>query len=517
MVAAECRREQLVGHPLCLHGPPPTHAGREPRAGRVPAARPLPWSHAVRARACRPVRVVPVLNRLDLRGVTDADLAARLPRPDLAATSRSRPSGPILAEVRDRRRRGRPRAHRALRRRASSSDLRVDPDRAAGRRSAPTPTPTLRDALEEARDAIEAFHRDPAAARPPPRARRHRRRRPHDVPVDRAGLLRARWPGRLPLVGAHDRRARPGSPASTEVVLCVPPDRDDRPASRRRRWPPPPWPASTRSTPSAGPRPSRAMAYGTETHPRRSTSSSVPATSTWPWPSARWPAWSACPRPSPGRPRSWWWPTTPRRPTYAAIDVIVQAEHGPDGLAWLITWSTTAADAIDAEIDRLVGRGAAPGRHRGATSPEAATWPWSTVPTQAMAVANLIAPEHLAAHERRPRGAGAAGAQRRRGVLRRRWPRPRSATTWPAPATCCPPSARPASPARSPSTTSVKHVHVVTVDQAGFERRGARTSRRWPTAEGFDAHAESIRLRRRRPIAAPADGQPVIRPATTSP
>ncbi len=41
-------------------------------------------------------------------------------------------------------------------------------------------------------------------------------------------------------------------------------------------------------------------------------------------------------------------------PTYAAIDVIVQAEHGPDGLAWLITWSPEAADAIDAEIVRLV-------------------------------------------------------------------------------------------------------------------------------------------------------------------
>ena len=27
---------------------------------------------------------------------------------------------------------------------------------------------------------------------------------------------------------------------------------------------------------------------------------------------------------------------------YAAIDVIVQAEHGPDGLAWLITWSEAA-------------------------------------------------------------------------------------------------------------------------------------------------------------------------------
>ena len=47
-------------------------------------------------------------------------------------------------------------------------------------------------------------------------------------------------------------------------------------------------------------------------------------------------------------------------PELAAIDVIVQAEHGPDGLAWLITWSTRRADAIDAAIDRLVGACAPP-------------------------------------------------------------------------------------------------------------------------------------------------------------
>ena len=61
----------------------------------------------------------------------------------------------------------------------------------------------------------------------------------------------------------------------------------------------------------------------------------------------------------------------------AAIDVIVQAEHGPDGLAWLITWSEGAADAISAAIDRLVGgRPAAPTSRR--RSPRAATSCWST-------------------------------------------------------------------------------------------------------------------------------------------
>ena len=39
---------------------------------------------------------------------------------------------------------------------------------------------------------------------------------------------------------------------------------------------------------------------------------------------------------------------------FAAIDLMVQAEHGPDGLAWLVTWDETVADAVDAALARLV-------------------------------------------------------------------------------------------------------------------------------------------------------------------
>src|SRR5438045_1216432 len=42
--------------------------------------------------------------------------------------------------------------------------------------------------------------------------------------------------------------------------------------------------------------------------------------------------------------------TTP--PEYAAIDLVVQAEHGPDGLAWLITWSPDTADAVTDAVSR---------------------------------------------------------------------------------------------------------------------------------------------------------------------
>src|SRR5688572_17595938 len=37
-----------------------------------------------------------------------------------------------------------------------------------------------------------------------------------------------------------------------------------------------------------------------------------------------------------------------------ALDVVVQAEHGPDGLAWLVTWSEATAAAVCAEIATYV-------------------------------------------------------------------------------------------------------------------------------------------------------------------
>ena len=40
--------------------------------------------------------------------------------------------------------------------------------------------------------------------------------------------------------------------------------------------------------------------------------------------------------------------------------IVVQAEHGPGGLAWLITWDEEVSDAIEAEVDRIVA--AAPRR-----------------------------------------------------------------------------------------------------------------------------------------------------------
>jgi histidinol dehydrogenase len=74
--------------------------------------------------------------------------------------------------------------------------------------------------------------------------------------------------------------------------------------------------------------------------------------------------------------------------------VLVQAEHGPDGMAWLVTWSEDAADRVSQMITKLV-----------AGSPRQAeiestlrTGGYAVLvdgPEQAMEVVNLIAPEHL--------------------------------------------------------------------------------------------------------------------------
>lgn len=85
-------------------------------------------------------------------------------------------------------------------------------------------------------------------------------------------------------------------------------------------------------------------------------------------------------------------PGTPAE--FAAVDLAVQAEHGPDGLAWLVTWSGSKAAEVVAHLERVV-----------AGSPRRADLE-STLATggfvclvddlpHAIDVANVIAPEHL--------------------------------------------------------------------------------------------------------------------------
>ncbi len=79
---------------------------------------------------------------------------------------------------------------------------------------------------------------------------------------------------------------------------------------------------------------------------------------------------------------------------HAALDLVVQAEHGPDGLAWLVSWQEPVAAAIEAEVDRIAA-GSPRSQEVVATLRQGG---WSVLvdgPQEAMAVCNVVAPEHL--------------------------------------------------------------------------------------------------------------------------
>ena len=79
---------------------------------------------------------------------------------------------------------------------------------------------------------------------------------------------------------------------------------------------------------------------------------------------------------------------------WAAIDVVLQAEHGPDGLAWLVTWDEAVADGVAAAVAEIVPR--SPRRqHLEATLAEGGYAVLCDGPEHAIAIANAIAPEHL--------------------------------------------------------------------------------------------------------------------------
>ncbi len=79
---------------------------------------------------------------------------------------------------------------------------------------------------------------------------------------------------------------------------------------------------------------------------------------------------------------------------WAVMDVIVQAEHGPDGLAWLVTWDPEVAAEADAVCERLLAE--SPRRAETAsTLTEGGYVVLVRDFQQAAEVSNAIAPEHL--------------------------------------------------------------------------------------------------------------------------
>jgi histidinol dehydrogenase len=185
---------------------------------------------------------------------------------------------------------------------------------------------------------------------------------------------------------------------------------------------------------------------------------------------------------------------------WVAIDLVVQAEHGPGGLAYLITWSEAVAATVAAAVERFTAE--SPRRAEITSTLQHGGY---TVlvdgPEQAMAVSNVIAAEHLELMTSDPEALVAqvrsAGA-----VFTGPWA-PASVGDYVAGPSHVLPTAR---SARFASALRVddfcKHIHVVGLDRAGLEGLAPHVAAIAAT-EGLAAHADSVRLR----VSSPPGGE----------
>jgi histidinol dehydrogenase len=427
-----------------------------------------------------------VLTRLDLRGVAPGELAGRLPRPNAAGGEPVAAVREILAEVRA----GGDDAVLALTERfdgvrpANLSVPREDWTAALGRIDA-----DLRAALEAAAGTIRAFQeaeRSPDVVHDAGGITTRTLRRP----VDRAGCYvpggRAVYPSTVLMTVIPAKVA--GVPW---VAVCVPPGPDG--AVPDVVLAAAAVAGADAVHPVGGAQAIAALAYGTV---------SIPAVDVIVGPGNVYVAVAkreVAGEGLVGVPSAFAGPSEvvvvadhSIAPVLAAVDVIVQAEHGPEGLAWLVTWDGAVADAVEAEVTRLV---AASPRHADveATLGKSGISVLVDGPEAAVAVANAIAPEHL---ELLCEGSDdLVDLVRHAGAV---FCGPLSPASigdyWAGPSHVLPTfgSARFAG-ALTPDDFT-KPVHVVTVSEAGFAAAAPHVVA-LAEAEGLSAHADSIRLR----------------------
>ncbi|HVX21195.1 MAG TPA: histidinol dehydrogenase [Acidimicrobiales bacterium] len=330
------------------------------------------------------------LKRLDLRG-HQGPFADVLPRPADAGADVRDAVAAIVSQVRA----AGDAALRELTARfdgAAVDDLRV-PDAEIGAALARV-SPALREALEVAWRRVSAYHAHEGRAHDGTGAGDFVdggvRVRNLVRPVDRAGCYapggRARYPSTVLMCAAPARVA-----GVREVVLCVPPAADGRVDDATLAA------AAVAGVDEVyrvgGAQAVAAMAYGTESiapvdvvvgpgnryvaEAKRQVSGAVGVASAFAGPSEVVVVAG---------------PSTPA--PLAAVDLVVQAEHGPDGLAWLVTWSEDKADEVEAEVDALVA--ASP--RRADLEATLAGGGYACLvdgPEAALAVSNVVAPEHL--------------------------------------------------------------------------------------------------------------------------
>ncbi|MDP6910649.1 MAG: histidinol dehydrogenase [Acidimicrobiales bacterium] len=432
-----------------------------------------------------------MLRRLDLRGdlpSSPAVLRAALPRPDLGGPgSEDAVLNAVRAILNDVQTRG-DEAVRELTSRFDDAEpptIQVDPVEVAA--ALDRIDPVVRTALEVAAEAIRRHHVGQVRSE-------HRTEdaglvvRSVSRPVERAGCYvpggRAAYPSTVLMTAVPARAA-----GVDEVVVCVPPDPDGRVAEVTLAA------AAVAGVDAVyavgGAQAVAAMAFGTESIPpvdvivgpgnvyvalaKREVAGLVGVPSAFAGPSEVVVVADA---------------TVPAG--FVAIDIVVQAEHGPDGLAWLITWDEAVADAVDVEVSRIVE--VSPRCDDVTATLTSAGWVVLVDgPDEALAVSDAIAPEHLQlmvddaeSLADRVRHAGA--------VFCGPWS-PASLGDYVAGPSHVLPTA---GTARFSGALRVadftKEVHVVSADREALERLAPHVAA-LAGAEGLDAHAASVRTR----------------------
>lgn len=427
------------------------------------------------------------MHRLDLRGFEGDTRALRaaLPQPVDEQDRSAAAVADILADVR---------AHGdvALRQLTARFDgveldaLRVSPEEV---RAALTRIPhELQVALDVAHDRIFAYHAHEAAAPADEFSSEGVRVRHVTRAVERAGCYapggRARYPSTVLMCAVAAQVA-----GVDEIVLCVPPGPDGRIDD-----------ATLAAAAIAGvdevyrvggAQAIAAMAFGTE---------SIPAVDVIVGPGNRYVAEAkrqvsgvvgvASAFAGPSEVVVIAGPDTP--PSLAAIDLVVQAEHGPDGLAWLITWDEEVAEAVSKEVDAIVE--ASPRRKDlEATMGSSGYVVLVDDASAACRVSNVVAPEHLEIltddaktllKEIRSAGAVFLGSAS-----------PASMGDYLAGPSHVLPTNR---SARFASALRVddfrKHIHAVEISQDAIDLLGSHVIA-LAEVEGLPAHAESVRMR----------------------
>ena len=180
-------------------------------------------------------------------------------------------------------------------------------------------------------------------------------------------------------------------------------------------------------------------------------------------------------------------------PAAAAVDVVLQAEHGPGGRAWLVTWDDACADAVCDAVAQIVEL--SPRRDETLATLDADGFVCLVDgPAQAAEVANFVAPEHLQLM--------CQGAEDLLGDIRHAgavfvgpWA-PASIGDYVAGPSHVLPTAGTARFAGALTTADfTKRMHVVDVSEAGFDRLAPAVAE-LAEAEGLWAHAASVSRRK---------------------